>query len=207
MIGRFVAGQFRRPRGLVGRLVGQGMVRGNAYEVRWTVALLDLQPADHILEIGFGPGIGIQQAAAQATAGIVMGIDYSITMVHTARRRNAAAIRAGRVVLTHGNVAALPYPDAAFDKAFTIHCIYFWADPQACLTEVRRVLKPSGRVAVTIMPKDRWPPSRTAPPDLFTLYTPDEVARLLSLAGFRDVRVEHSPEPDQFPGASIIGVK
>ena len=207
MIGRLVAGRLRQPRGLVGRLVGQGMARGNAYEVRWTVALLDLQPSDHVLEIGFGPGIGIQQAAALATAGTVMGIDYSITMVRGARRRNAAAIRAGRVVLTHGDVAALPYPDAAFDKAFTIHCIYFWADPRACLAEVRRVLKPGGRLAVTIMPKDQWPAQRTPPPDLFTLYTPDEVARLFSMAGFRGVRVEHSPEPDQFPGACIAGVK
>jgi ubiquinone/menaquinone biosynthesis C-methylase UbiE len=182
------------------------MARSNAYEVRWTVALLDLQPTDHVLEIGFGPGIGIQHAVAQATAGVVAGVDYSPAMVRMARHRNVAAIRARRVVLTHGNVGALPYPDAAFDKAFTIHCIYFWADPRACLAEVRRVLRPSGRLAVTIMPKDRWPPSRTAPPDLFTLYTPDEVARLLSLAGFRDVRVEHPPEPDQFPGASIIGV-
>jgi hypothetical protein len=40
MIGRFLAGHFRRPRGLVGRLIGQGMARGNAYEARWTVPLL-----------------------------------------------------------------------------------------------------------------------------------------------------------------------
>jgi ubiquinone/menaquinone biosynthesis C-methylase UbiE len=207
MIGRLVAGHLRRPRGPVGRLIGQGMARGNAYEAHWTVTLLDLQPADHVLEIGFGPGIGLQQAAEQTTAGVVAGVDYSLTMVRMARRRNAAAIRAGRMVLTHGDIAALPYPDAAFDKAFTIHCIYFWADPGVCLSEVRRVLKTGSRLAVTIMPKDQWPPQRTPPPDLFTLYTVDDVVRLLSTAGFRDVRVECSPQPDQFPGASIVGVK
>jgi ubiquinone/menaquinone biosynthesis C-methylase UbiE len=124
-----------------------------------------------------------------------------------ARHRNVAAIRARRVVLTHGNVVALPYPDAAFGKAFTIHCIYFWAHPQACLREVRRVLKPGGRLAVTIMPKDQWSPQRTPPPDLFTLYTGSEVTQLLAKAGFRDVRMESSPESDQFPGACIIGLK
>src|SRR5918912_4523071 len=124
MIGRLVAGQFRRPRGLVGRLVGQGMARSNAYEVRWTVALLDLQPTDHVLEIGFGPGIGIQHAVAQATAGVVAGVDYSPAMVRMARHRNVAAIRARRGVPTQGNFVALPLPDGAFGKAFTIHCIY-----------------------------------------------------------------------------------
>jgi len=57
------------------------------------------------------------------------------------------------------------------------------------------------------MPKDKWPPERTPPPDVFTLYGTDEVAQLLSEAGYRDVRVEPYPRPDEFPGACVLGSK
>ena len=49
--------QFRRPTGLLGRLAGWIMANrpSNIERNRWTVDLLRVQPADHVLEIGFGP--------------------------------------------------------------------------------------------------------------------------------------------------------
>ena len=58
MIARYIAGQFRKPTGLLGRLIGNGMARGNAAEQTWTLSLLQIQPADHILEIAGGPSLG-----------------------------------------------------------------------------------------------------------------------------------------------------
>src|SRR5262245_53830564 len=128
MIGRFIASQFRTPSGLLGRLIGNGMARGNEAEARWTVDLLNIHPDTQVLEIGFGPGVAVQYAADQATHGHVSGIDYSVTMVQVARKRNAAAIKNGLLDLTHGDVRSLPYLDESFDLAFSIHCIYFWAE-------------------------------------------------------------------------------
>ena len=207
MFGRLISGNFRRPSGFIGRLVGNMMARGNAYEARWTVSLLDIQPGDHILEVGFGPGLAVQLAAQKAVKGLVAGIDYSETMVRAARQRNVDAIKADRVDLQLGDVSSLPYPNQSFDKAYAIHCIYFWARPLEVLKELRRVLQPSGLLAVTIQPKDQWPPERTPPPDIFALYDGAEVALLFSDAGLRDVRVEQSPEPDKFPGVCVLGVK
>lgn len=207
MIGRLIAGKLRRPTGFFGRLVGNAMARGNEHEAGWTVSLLNIQPDQHILEIGFGPGVAIEYASQKAVRGLVAGIDYSETMVQVARKRNAAGIKAGHVNLKLGDVSSLPYPDASFDTAFTIHCIYFWAKPIDGLTELRRILKPGGLLAITIMPKDEWRKERTPPADLFTLYSSDEVAQLLLEAGFRDVRVELYPRPDEFPGACVLGVK
>ncbi len=48
--------QFRQPHGRLGRLAGQVMAAANAGMNRFTVELLDVQPDDRILEIGFGPG-------------------------------------------------------------------------------------------------------------------------------------------------------
>ena len=205
MIGRFIAGKFRNPTGVFGRLVGSAMARGNEPASRWTVSLLNIQPDSHILEVGFGPGVAIQYASEKAVKGLVAGIDASETMVQVARKRNAAAIAAGNVDLKHGEISALPYPDESFDQAFTIHCIYFWANPIEGVKELRRVLKSGGLLAITILPKDKW--NRPAPPDLFTLYEGGEVAQLLSKAGFRDVHLENCPQPNQFPGTCVLGVK
>jgi len=59
MIGRFIASQFRKPSGLLGRLIGNGMARGNEAEARWTIDLLNIQADTRVLEIGFGPGVAI----------------------------------------------------------------------------------------------------------------------------------------------------
>ena len=207
MIGRFIASQFRKPSGLLGRLIGNGMARGNAPEARWTVDLLGIQPDTRILEMGFGPGVALQHAAEQAAQGHVSGIDFSQTMVRLARRRNAAAIRSGLIDLTHGDVSSLPYRDESFDRAFAIHCIYFWAEPARCLREIRRVLRTNGVLAITILPSDKWSPQRRPPAEVFTLYRGGEVAELVTEAGFRDARVEAYPQPDTFPGECILAVK
>jgi len=184
------------------------MARSNEPEARWTIDLLNIQPDTRVLEIGFGPGVAIQHAAQQAVQGHVSGIDYSETMVQVARKRNASTIRNGLVDLTHGDVRSLPYGDEEFDRAFTIHCIYFWADPTACLREIQRVLRANGVLAITILPIDKWPPKRRIPStEVFKLYRAGEVAQLVADAGFRDARVEDYPQPDKFPGACILAIK
>jgi len=203
----FIWGQYRKPSGLFGRLIGNGMARGNIYDASWTVSLLNIEPEDRVLEIGFGPGVSTQFAAEKAHKGVVAGIDHSETMVQAARRRNAAAIRAGRIELKQGDVASLAYPDESFDKAFSIHSIYFWAKPTDCLKELRRVLKPGGLLAITILPKDKWSDVRRSGSSTRTLYFGQELARMFSDAGFREVRVEASPEPDKFAGECVLGNK
>ncbi len=205
MIARFIAGQSRKPTGFFGRLVGDLMARGNEYEVGWTVSLLNIQADDHVLEVGFGPGVGIQLVSQQATNGLTAGVDLSPTMVQVARQRNSASVQAGRVELKQGDVAALPYGDDSFDKAFAVHSIYFWPQPTQGLKELRRVLKAGGLLAMTILPKDKW--ERTPPSDIFSLYGAGDIERLSSESGFREVRVEPSPQPEKFPGVCVLGVK
>ena len=181
------------------------MARQNEREARWTVDLLGIEPDARVLEIGFGPGVAIQYAAERATRGHVSGIDYSATMLKIARRRNASAIASGAVDLTNGDVRSLPYADESFDRAFAIHCVYFWREPAACLREIRRVLRPDGVVAITIRPINQWH-GRKPPADVFRLYRGDEVATLLSDSGFRRPRVEPYPHAGK-PGECILALK
>jgi ubiquinone/menaquinone biosynthesis C-methylase UbiE len=128
-------------------------------------------------------------------------------MVEEARRRNAAAVRAGRVEIRVGDAATLPYPDESFDRAFSIHSIYFWERPADCLKELRRALKPGGLLAITIQPKDQWSEMQQRETDLRTLYVGPDLVQMFADSGFRDVRLIASPEPEEFQGVCVLGVK
>ena len=202
---RFVTKQFGRPSGLFGKIIGNRMAKGNVFDARWTISLLDIQPDHRILEVGFGPGVSTQMASAKASKGFVSGIDHSQTMVQAASQRNADAIRSGRVELRHGDVSALPYPAESFDVAFSLHSIYFWRNPVDCLREIKRVLKPGGSLAITIQPKDKWTPK--VDPGIMTLYFGEELVSMFSEAGYRDVRVKVPPQEDGVSLECVLGVK
>jgi ubiquinone/menaquinone biosynthesis C-methylase UbiE len=209
-VARFIDGQFRRPSGLLGRRIGAGMARDHRPENLWTVACLDPRPTDHILEIGFGPGVAVALLAERLTAGHVAGIDFSRTMVGAARRRNAAAVRAGRVDLRHGDAAALPVADAAFDKVFGIHTLYFWPRPAAVLLEAARVLKPGGQIVLTILPREKWNPNNPEAPvgtPECRPYTAAEVVALFSEAGFVAPRIHADPDPRHPSSCCVLAAK
>lgn len=202
---KFITKQFGNPSGLFGRFIGNGMARNNVYDAQWTISLLDIQPYHHILEIGFGPGVSTQIAAEKASKGFVAGVDHSQTMVQSASQRNADAIQSGRIELKHGEVSSLPYPDESFDTAFSLHSIYFWQSPVDCLKEIKRVLKPSGLLAITIQPKDKWKPVVDA--NIMTLYFGKDIASMFSDAGYRNIRIEVPPQEDKVFLECILGVK
>ena len=77
--------QFGRPSGWLGRIAGSLMAKG-ADDDRWLVDLLDVQPEDRVLEVGFGPGVAIELLAARASRGRVAGVDPSDVMVRQATK-------------------------------------------------------------------------------------------------------------------------
>jgi SAM-dependent methyltransferase len=183
---RFLRAQFGRPSGVWGEIVGRIMARtpSNLDRIRWTLSLLDVKPTDRVLEIGFGPGIAIDLLSRDLAGGLVVGIDHSEVMVRQASRRNAAAIRDGRVVLKVGSASNPPAVAEPFDTIFTINSIHFWTDPVQCLAALRASLKPGGLIAVTIQPRSRNATDRT------TQTVGEEIVGNLRRAGFSDCRLE-----------------
>lgn len=206
MFGAYIDGQYRRPTGIVGRFIAGRMAQQHQPENAWTVSLLHVQPGDHILEIGFGPGATIQRLAALTPEGHVTGIDYSPTMVSLASRHNAQAIKAGQVKLCHGNVVNLPFANYTFDKVISIHTLYFWLEPLDALIEIQRVLKPGGMLALTILPREKWPGGGTGT-EYCKVYSGDDVVKLLLDAGFTSAHVEPCPLPTQFRELAVIGIR
>lgn len=86
---------FGRPTGLLGRLGGMIMARTNRRIARRAIDLLDVQPDDRVLEIGFGPGVGIDHLAGSASSGWIAGVDPSEEMVEQARARPLRSEPAG----------------------------------------------------------------------------------------------------------------
>lgn len=210
---RFLHGfgtQLGNPQGWPGRVVGWVLTKNNRSINAWIVQLLDIQPADHILEVGCGPGLAIQGFAARAKEGLVAGIDPSPIMVEQARKRNAAAIKAGRVEIQQGEASTLPYPDASFDKVVAVHVIYFWSDAVVTLQELRRVLQPGGVVAIGFLLKEHQPrvTQKAFAQTGATLYSvAEDVAALLAAAGFTQIRVEMQRGFRGRPGCCALGQK
>jgi len=155
VLDRDVIGQAHEPRGAAGRVTAWEMAHrpSNRQRSLWVVSLLEVRPADRVLEIGFGPGVAVA-ALVRAGAGHVYGIDHSAVMLRQASRRNAAAIRAGRVTLVRAPVDQIPPAlDGPFDAIFGVNTHGFWPAPAQQLAELRQRLAPGGRIAIASQPR------------------------------------------------------
>jgi ubiquinone/menaquinone biosynthesis C-methylase UbiE len=188
--------QFGHPKGSFGHIVGLILALKNRGRNAWTISLLDVQPNDQVLEIGFGPGQAIQELAKLTPDGFIYGIDLADVMVAQASKRNANAIRSGRVLLQQGAEAPLPFEDNKFNKAFAVNSMQFWFNPMEGLQEFRRVLKPGGRVVITIQPM--W-----AKTEEEVQSVAEKLILQLKQVGFKQVRLETRPSK---PMATVSGI-
>lgn len=181
--------QFARPTGVAGALAGWVMAHRSSNRRRneWVVSLLDVQPRDRALEIGFGPGVAIRELARRASDGLVCGIDPSRVLLRQARRRNAAAVRSGRVDLRLASVERLPSFEEPFDKIVSVNVIGLWIRPVERLRELRRLLRDGGTIAIAIQPRAPGATDETA------AERGAEIAAQLATAGFSHVRQEMLP--------------
>ena len=109
---------------------------------------LDLQPGETMLDLGSGAGIdAILAARIVGPEGHVIGIDMTPEMI-TRARDNAIAASAGHVEFRQGRLEELPVDDASID-AVTSNCVInLVPDKLKVFREIRRVLRPGGRVVV-----------------------------------------------------------
>jgi SAM-dependent methyltransferase len=149
----------------------------------WAVELLDVRPSDRVLEIGFGPGIAVREIARRATHGQVAGIDRSEVMHAHAARRNATAIRAGRVSLTVASIDDRPAL-GSFDKILVVNNFGMWSEPIHRLEELASRLRGGGSIAIVTQPRCPGATSAT------TATATTQIIDAFKAAGLVPIRVE-----------------
>lgn len=116
------------------------------------LTLLDVRAGERVLDAGYGTGHAlVQLARGVGPSGFAAGIDLSAGMEHVARRRLHKA--GAHAALTRADAVALPFPDGSFDAAFMSFVLELFDTPDipVVLGELRRVLRPRGRVGIVAL--------------------------------------------------------
>lgn len=176
--------QFGNPSGPLGGLVGHLMAAKSDSRTRgrWTVDLLELDPADRVLELGYGPGVVTGWICDEVPDGQVVGVDHSATMRDQAARRNRTHVSSGHLDLRVGDAEHLPDDLGLFDAACGMNVWQFWQDPEATFAAIGATLRPGGRIAMTYL----QPTAGALAGDS----AEEQITRQLKGAGFVDVRAE-----------------
>ncbi len=183
----------------------------------WMLDHAGLQPGIRVLELAAGPGeTGFLAAELIRPGGSLVGSDATDEMLEVARAR-AQELGDENVEFKRLELEWIDLETASVDAVLCKWGLMFTVDPEAALTEVRRVLRPGGRVALAVWdepPANPWAtiPTRalvelghaTQPdpdaPGMFALAPPGRLQDLLEGAGFVDVVVETVEPPRAFDG-------
>ena len=131
-----------------------------AFERRFAEMALERLAAregETVLEIGFGSGHCLTRIAeATGPEGKTHGIDISTGMLAVARKTLARSGLADRVCLSLGDAARLPYTENVFDAVFMTYALELFDTGEIpdVLEEIRRVLRPGGRLAVASLSRE-----------------------------------------------------
>jgi ubiquinone/menaquinone biosynthesis C-methylase UbiE len=169
-----------------------------------TLALMDIQPADRILDLGCGTGWASRRMARLATAGEVVGLDVADEMLRRAEQ-SSSAFR--NVRYAWGSAENIPEADNTFNKVLSVESFYYYADQGKALDELRRVMAPGAKVFILInLYKDnhyslRWVTELKVPVQALS---EAEYKALLERHGFKDVEArripDRSPTPETYSG-------
>jgi ubiquinone/menaquinone biosynthesis C-methylase UbiE len=177
-----IAQQSGNPHGILGRVIAFIMSLETRGMNQIGLDLLDLQPNDKALEIGFGHGKTIRKGCARIENGMFAGIDISKTMLSIAENYNKRLIEKGSVELKLAGVDNIPYKDNYFDKILTVHTIYFWKDPSKSFNELHRVMKPGARLVIGFRFDSNF--KKSFPAQVYTFYSKDEISAMLQESNF-----------------------
>ena len=169
-----------------------------------TLALMDLNVGDRVLDLGCGTGWASRRIARVVTAGEVVGLDVADEMLRRAERASSGI---NNVRFVWGSAESIPAADNYFSKVLSVESFYYYADQGKALAELRRVLQPGGKLFILInLYKDnhyslRWVRELKVPVQALSQA---EYLALMKQHGFSSVEArripDRSPTPEQYSG-------
>jgi ubiquinone/menaquinone biosynthesis C-methylase UbiE len=194
---------------MIGQESGKGLLRRlfekflwlDSYYVhpvfsKWIIAEMDLDKEDRVLDIGCGSGWLSREIARVVSGGEVVGLDVSEEFI-----RKTKQVKEKQRLKNHkgpifkvADVVNIPYPDDYFNYAVSLASFSFWSDPEKGLQEIKRVLKPEGKLCIADVYKEgplSFRVSIKINNALFAyqenIYSSQEYRDFFQRAGFRDV--------------------
>lgn len=187
------------------------------------VEAASLAPGERVLDVGCGSGATTVIAARATAPGPVLGVDLSEPMLAAARERTA---RGGvdNVRFETADAQSHPFEADDFDVAISRFGVMFFDDPVAAFANIRRALRPDGRIVFVCwkdLLENEWLsvpgaamlqylplPEAGAPgaPGPFAFADPERVRGILTAAGFTDVNMDAAHEPMLYAGLDADGV-
>ena len=177
-------------------------------------------PGEQVLDVGCGCGdTSLELARRVEPEGGVLGLDISAPMLEVARGR-AEAAGAHNLAFREADAQVAALPDDR-DAVFSRFGVMFFADPAAAFANLRRSLRPGGRLAFVCwrpLPENLWihlpaeaaaglvppaPPPEPGTPGPFAFADPDRVRRILAEAGFTGIEI--SPHDEAIGGLDLEG--
>jgi SAM-dependent methyltransferase len=153
--------QCRKPHSWVGRFFLWEMSTRHKDLADWGLSHVVIKSDFQILDVGCGAGKTVANLAEMAANGSVSGLDYSRASVGASLRTNRDAVARGHIAIYHGSVSNLPFQDRHFDVVTAVETHYYWPNLITDLREIRRVLKPGGKVLIIAeaFKRSRWDPT------------------------------------------------
>ena len=202
-----IAESLRRAGKDMGRLTTTDLATVDEFHIRARKATLEvgrflnLDSSSRVIDIGSGLG-GPARTLAESFGCHVTGVDLTQAFCDAATTLSGWVGLSDRVDFRQGDATGLPFGDAMFDAAMTIHVAMNIAAKDKMYAEARRILKPGSRfVAYDVLQGEGgevlFPVPWAREPSISHLATPDTMPALLSNAGFTILKVEDSTEEGQ----------
>jgi len=184
--------QGAKPIGFGGRIMARLMVIGHRTIYKNVAAALNLQPEDDFLEVGCGSGIFMKSYASHVHS--TAGLDHSEDMAKLASHYNRKRIEAGTAEFRHGDAAQLPWEDEKFSAAASMASFVFWSKPLESLKEIHRVLRPEGRLVISLEwnADDGMDHTKHIKKYGIRLYTGKEMQAMFQETGFSESSITYS---------------
>lgn len=179
-----------RPEGEIGEKMLKRMNKSHGPLRDFGLSQISWRPHMRILDVGCGGGATIREMLELSKDSVIDGVDYSEVSVAQSRELNRDYLE-NRCHICQGDAAELPFMENTYDLVTAVETIYFWPDPEKALSEILRVLKPSGIFAVLNEGSDPdqcdWP----AIDGFLRIYRPEELKSLMEEAGFEEIKIYH----------------
>ena len=123
-----IVGNAGKPEGVLGQIMVAGMNSCHEKLADWGCRFLGEEIPDRVLDIGCGGGANVMRFLNRYPDAHVTGMDYSAISVKSARKRNRAAIQAGRCEIIQADVSRITLPENAYDLVTAFETVYFWPE-------------------------------------------------------------------------------